>query len=260
MGLIGVCLIIVTMITVALTSKPANSTINPEEPSGTLSQGDYYIDEFGEKIYTGNAELTAEDVVYGYVKSLSLLDFTTALTYLNCDSSVINGYIDRDYSYEGVDSGSSISYNFTHKIYKQVLLNMVIDSIVDKVIMPDNYIITLKIKHLDLNNTEFWKVDKEEIFNKLMMYKLDTSETSEDKANEYLANYIKGYFDKPEAPTKISEIEIKLDKTMSGAWLISDEVDLYGICSYNDGSLIITDINESFNEWYDGKISEQEAE
>lgn len=211
----------------------------------------FYYDEFGNKLSYGDTNMSSEDVIYTFVKSLALLDFSTAQTYVyNGNSYVVSGYETNNSSFSG-GSGYSIAYNFTHKIYKKLLSSLKVEKILDTVIMQDKQIITVEIEHLDFNNNEFWLKDKETLFNNIYIYyKEENAESANAKVNEYLSEYIKEKYESKDAPKKTDEVELEVVKSSTGAWVINSDVDLYNLSIYNDGSYSINNIKQAYSDWF----------
>lgn len=218
---------------------------------------DYYYDDYGERYSYGDSTMSAEDVIYAFVKSLSMLDFNSALKYVYSESNVINGFDEEKSAYNGGESGYGISYNFYHKIYKSTLRSLMIDSVEDTVIYEDGFNITVNIRHLDCNDNKFWESDKDEIFAQLLTYILEEeAQDAENKSTQYLASYIRDFYEKDDAPTAVNEVEFKLTKSPTGAWVIEDDSDLYALCIYNDGEYLIRYIRNEFNKWYEKYLEE----
>lgn len=242
-------------------SNNTNEMEESEIETESTSQDGYYYDEFGVRYSIGNTEMTAEDVIYAYIKSLSLLDFNSALQYVYTNSAVVDGYDSNDAQYFGGTTGYGVAYNFNHKIYKLTLESLLVSGVTSTVIYPDSYVLTLDIEHLDCNNNEFWLKDKDTIYANLLTYKLEEEDSdAENKITEYLAQYIKDYYASDKAPTAVNEVELTLVHSITGAWVIEDDSDLYALCAYNDGEYIIKYIKNAFNDWYTEYLNELEVE
>ena len=141
----------------------------------------------GELVPLGNDdEATCEDVVYMYIRALSILDFSTAERY-SIDSAVIKDY----QNYYGIVSNSITNYydNFLRKQFKASLTSLEVESIKDTAVFSDGTeYVTLVVNALDLQDKDFWRGIEKDLWEQLRVYK----ETEEDdtKMEQYVYNYI----------------------------------------------------------------------
>lgn len=255
--LIVLVLLIVIFIAVTLSARKNNSSNSNEQGNDTMLAEDekYYYDAYGNKYFKGDTELTYEDVLYAYIKSLALLDFSTAYNYVSNGSSVVYGFenINSNGNSSNIVNDTLLSYK--SKMYKKVISSLIVDKIVDTVIMPDKYIVTVKISHLDLNNDTFWSESSEEIYKKL--FELNNSVDTKSiqfKTISYLTSFIQDKYAESNAPKKTSEIVLTIEKNDYGSWLISDDTDLYLLCTRNDGTYPMNSIEDGYNNWYKMQI------
>lgn len=207
---------------------------------------DYYFDEYGNKYIKGDTEMTYEDVIYAYIKSLSLLDFNSALNYVGSKSTVVS-----EYEALNFNSNNNSTTALKSKIYKKMVSSLLVEDIVDTVILPNKYVVTLNISHLDFNNKEFWTGFENDIFKELKMYREDRSISDVNgRAYNYVLEYVNTLYDHEEAPTITSEIELTIERNKFGSWLISNDSDLLTLCSNNNGTYLTLVITDKFNSWY----------
>lgn len=199
----------------------------------------------GELVATSSESLTNEEVLWSYLRALSILDFSTVEKY---------SYISMvDSTYLSYFSGSSVgnaSYykQFIRKAYKYALTTLEVDSIGDMAVFSDGTCIaTVKLKVLDLTDKDFWKVDENKIYETLKSY----YEVEDDsaKAEQYIYDYIYEAYEKGLVDKRDVTIEIKLDKVNLGGWLVSDDTDLDMILRYDKGVNVADYIQKCYSDW-----------
>lgn len=206
----------------------------------------------------GDSELSAEDVMYAFVKGCTMLDFSTAERYSE-DSSVVNTYR-KYFERNEEDSTHSTDVSYERNIYKSVLTTLNIESINDTAVFADGETaFNLSVRCIDLSNKDFWKSDKKEIFNKLW----DLYEVQDDKEMviDYLYSYISDYYTSKDVVTTVREMDIRVGKGDNG-YLVIDDADFNAICTYKDGVQVQTDILTAYDEWAldkKNKIMEKKA-
>lgn len=201
----------------------------------------------GEPIAISNENLTAEDVVYSFMRALSILDFETAQKYSSI-SLVINNYKDN----YGVDASDSYYKQVNRQIYKEVLKSMEIEGISDSAVFANGQrVFTFKVKIYDLSNKDFWKDEADDIFKNLYIY--NNSEADTTKAEQYVYSKILEYYQSGKATKKETTVDICLDKVKLGGWLVSDDTALNDLCSYRDGTSVYEYIMDCFSDWVDAK-------
>lgn len=214
-----------------------------------------YYDDYGNRYEIGQTDVAFDDMIFNYLKSVAMLDFSAAYNYLVSQesSTVINNYLQN--SVDDSLAGNSVdtdTITFNRKIYKQFLLSIEVLGIEDTVYAGDSNIVTVNIRHKDFTNLDFWRKDYDTIMNTL----LDINENSnsyddiETQTTDYLVKYILNAFDNENAPTRESEIEIVLTKNNMGAWQISSDADLAKLAQDNNGSYIVENIDHEFTTYY----------
>lgn len=195
----------------------------------------------GSLIPIGDATLTCEDVVYTFLRSLSMLDFATAEKY-SSNSTVIDTY--RDY----FESYTSDYYdNFLRKQFKESITSIEINDITDVVVFADGtQYVTLSFSCLDLTDKEFWLNDRDELFD--TMYAYSTTEDDDTKMESYLYDYIYSCYTKDLIAKKDYTIDLVVSKD-SGAWLVSNDRELRDKLSYQSGVDIARHILDEYNAW-----------
>ena len=204
-------------------------------------------DSDGSRIPLGNSDLTAEEIAYQYVKAVSMLDFETAEKY-STNTTIPQNYED----FYDVDNSDSYYNQFSRKIYKAALLSIVIDKVVDSArFAGGKTIITFSITMYDLSNKTFWEPQANEIFDTLYDYSNAESDTT--KAEQYVYGKILDYYQSGTAVTKTVQVDVVLDKVNLGGWLVSNDMDLYMLCSYSDGTSVYEYIMDQYADYSDSK-------
>ena len=209
----------------------------------------------GELVPLGNDnEATCEDVVYMYIRALSILDFSTAERY-SMDSAVIKDY----QNYYGVVSNSITNYydNFLRKQFKASLTSLEVESIKDTAVFSDGTeYVTLVVNALDLQDKDFWRGIEKDLWEQLRVYK----ETEEDdtKMEQYVYNYILDCYEDGTIGKRKYTIELVVGKGNGSGWLVSGDKELDAILTYENGIDVANYIIDAFEEWYmDTTLKEQ---
>lgn len=209
----------------------------------------------GELVPLGNDDdATCEDVVYMYIRALSILDFSTAERY-SMDSAVIKDY----QNYYGVVSNSITNYydNFLRKQFKASLTSLEVESIKDTAVFSDGTeYVTLVVNALDLQDKDFWRGIEKDLWEQLRVYK----ETEEDdtKMEQYVYNYILDCYEDGTIGKRKYTIELVVGKGNGSGWLVSGDKELDAILTYENGIDVANYIIDAFEEWYmDTTLKEQ---
>lgn len=196
----------------------------------------------GDLLSLGDTSLTAEEVAYNYLKSASMMDFDM-LQRSSQNSKVAK-------TYQNFYEDSSYSDAFKRKMYKLVLKSMTINELTDSALFAnDKYIFTFSINALDLTEKDFWKQDKDTIFNNLKAYYREEEDST--KASQYIYEYILNHYSSDNPPMKDVSVELTVTKNDEGAWLVTDDTDLNNLCKYTDGETVNSYIYECYRDWYD---------
>ena len=200
----------------------------------------------------GDAELSAEDVMYAFVKGCTMLDFATAERYSD-SSSVVETY--RKYFEKNEDDAThSTDTSYERNIYKSVLTTLNIESINDTAVFADGETaFNLSVRCIDLSNKDFWKKDKKEIFNKL--WNLYEVQDDKEMVVDYLYSYISDYYTSKNVVTTVRDMDLRVGKGANG-YLVIDDADFNAICTYKDGVQVQTDILTAYDEWALNKKNE----
>lgn len=221
-----------------------------------------YIEEWGqpaqgfrwnynhELVPISSDDLTNEDVIWSYLRALSILDFSTVQKYSSI-SLVANTY--SGYFSDSSLGNSSYYSQFLRKVYKFALTSLEIESVGNTAVFANGTsIVTVKLKMLDLTDKDFWLEDRDEIFDNLKS--LYVNENDSAKAQQYLYDYVYSAYENGKVGKRDITVEIKLDKVSLGGWLISDDTDLNSALCYENGLNVAQYILEEYNKWYEDQM------
>ena len=200
--------------------------------------------EDGSLVSLGNSDLNAEDVMYNYIRALSLLDFSTAQR-MSSNSQVYAKYSS---FYEDVNDSDYYS-EFLRKQFKQSLVSIEILDVTDTAVLADGTkYITIYLNVLDLPDKNFWEKDRQKIFETLRVY----SETESDsiKANKYVYDYVYDAYSNGTIGKRKVTIELVVGKTAGGNWLVTNDAELYRVLAYQEGVDVAKYIISEYSEWY----------
>lgn len=212
----------------------------------------------GELIALGNdEEHNCEDVVYMFLRSVSMLDFSTAARYSE-DSSIIKSY----QSYYGVATEAITNYyrNFLRKQYKASLTSLEVEGISDVAVFADGTeYLTVTVKVLDLSDKDFWEKDREALFQQMRVYK--ETESDSVKMEQFVYDYLLQAYEDGVIEKKSHTIELVVSKLSGSGWLVSGDKELDAYLQYENGVDVARYIISEFSTWYTETIMrEQMAE
>lgn len=203
-------------------------------------------DRRGNLIALSDSESTPEDVMYYFLRSLSVLDFSTAQRY-SYKSNVISSY--QTYYSERQEQRTSYYSNFLRKQFKSSLESMEILSVEDTAVFADGTeYITINLAVLDLTDKDFWLADKDEIFNTMRTY--EETESDNTKSNQYLYDYIYSKYEDGTIGKKEHTIELILTKDNGEGWLVTGDGELSDLLQYNKGLDVAEYIKDEYADWY----------
>jgi len=208
-----------------------------EPPEGFL------LDTDGSLLALGDKTLSANDVAHTYLRAVSTLDMSTAsrYTYKSTVLKTYSGYFS--------DENRDITFKdqFTHAMYRSCLLSMQVDSIGDNAVFADNrQTFTVQANILDLTNKDFWVKDKKTIME--TMYQYDVVEGDMGKAQNYVYEYIKAYYESEGvqlSPVKF-DITLGVNEKVDSGYLVMVDTGLDNICKNRDGEQVVSYILEQY--------------
>lgn len=231
-----------------LTHKEELINMYGEPPEG------YMWNDDGELYAIGSDDLNSEEVIYSYIRALSILDFSSAGKYTKYNT-VIKRY--RNY-YE--DDGDYSAYReFLRKQMKLSMESLEVNEIKSEAVFEDGTkIVNVAISCIDLSDKEFYKPDEDEIFSTLRTYFEEDRDSI--RSQQYLLEYMYDKYADGTVPKREQEIELVLEKNTDGGWVISNENELMFAICYEDGEDVYNYILEDYNDWVERKHNEEEQE
>lgn len=218
---------------------------NLREKFGEPPEG-FEWDLLGNLVATGRTgNETAEDIVYIYIRALSILDFSTAQRYSSTSkvTDTYNGYYD-EYSTIITD----YYQNFRRKQYKEALQSIELLNVTDTAVFADGTeMVTLKIRMLDLTDKDFWRADQDNLYNQLREY--DNIEADAVKRDQFIYDYIYNAYKTGMVKKRDIDIEIVVAKENNSGWLVKDDTELDAALSYEWGNDIATYIQSEYQDW-----------
>lgn len=197
----------------------------------------------GDLVAVGSDTMNAEDVLYTYLRSLSMLDFYTAQEYSD-DSNVVSTYQDY-YANYGIEDYYD---DFLRKQYKYALTTLEILQIGDTAVFADGTEnVTVKLNMIDLTDKDFWLKDKDTLFDTLFNYKV--YQDDDTKADQYLYDYIYNLYEQGSLPKKEVDVEIVLGKSAGGGWLVTNDKELDAALGYDWGTDIAKFIQDEYQQY-----------
>lgn len=206
-------------------------------------------DDSGELIPLSDASMTAEEVLYAYLRNLSQLSFSDVQKY-SYNSKVVRKYL----SYYSKDDDLDYMTEYRRRLLKDMLLSFEIEGVTDTVVFAENKVIlSVKLKCIDLGYKDFWYDDKETLFNTLLLYR--RTEQDGTKADIYLYEYLEKYYEDVDF-VQLTEktLDFTLQKGEKGGWLVTDDNALLNLSVYEEGETIVEYIKECYSDWYDDLV------
>ena len=209
---------------------------------GTPPPG-FIWDMTGAPLSLGDKNMTPEEVVYGYLQSLSKLDLGQAAFYSRGSTvvSTYNGY------YDSTNVAVDASSDFLRQMYRSGLISIQINGLEETAVFAqDKMVFTVNATMIDLTNKDFWRPDQETLFTTL--YDYEKGESDSGKSEAYLFNYILGYYDSEDVVTRDLTFDLTLQKyaDLDSGWLVSIDRDLDTILKYSDGTLVANQIQNEY--------------
>lgn len=199
-------------------------------------------------------ESSCEEVVFTFLRALSMLDFSTAQRY-SSESSVISDYSDY---YAEYTSGYTDYYdNFIRKQFKTSIESLETVGVGSNVVFADGtQYLTINVRALDLQNKDFWQEDREALFNELRTYK--EVENDESKVEQRIYEYMLSKYDDGSVGKRDYTIELVLTKDNGGGWLVSNDRELEAVLKYEHGVDVANFIKSEFLTWNTNKTIEDQ--
>lgn len=230
-----------------VTSDEGDSLLMQMQPELVKSYGKvpegFIWESDGSLLSLGDKSMSAEDVVYAYLRGLSSLDISTVERYSR-SSKVVESY---STYFDDKNKNTDYMDQFLRTMYKESLLSLQVKGIESNAVFAANkQVFTVKVSMLDLTNKDFWKKDEMEIYKNLYLYVQDEADTT--KSDIYLYNYISDYYKSDNAVLRDVTFDITVQKypDLDSGWLVSIDNDVDDACSYKDGKLVVSYIKEMY--------------
>lgn len=208
-------------------------------------------DYSGELVALSDSVSTCEDVVFTYLRSLSMLDFSTAQRY-SSKSYVAESYQD----YYSISGYTDYYDNFLRKQFKLSISSLEVVSVSEVAVFADGtQYVTVKVKALNLEDKDFWQSDRDYLFETMRSYK----ETEDDdvKMETFLYDYMLQSYEDGKIGKREYTVELVVSKANSSGWLISDDKELDSMLRYERGLDVAQYIKNEFITWNRDKSIEE---
>lgn len=213
-------------------------------------------DILGNLVAISSDDMSAEDVIHTYIRSISILDFATAQRYAS-SSKIYDTY--NNY-YDEITNVVTDYYNqFLRKQYTFAIQSIENLGIESTATMADGtQVMSVKLNVLDLTDKDFWRDDMQEIYKQMRVF--GESEEDDTKRDQYLYDYIYSKYEDGTIGKREVVCDFKVGKQKNGGWLITDDSELNAYLKYDQGNDIAQYIISSYNDWLqETTLAEQEA-
>lgn len=213
-------------------------------------------DILGNLVAVSSDDMSAEDVIHTYIRSISILDFATAQRYAS-SSKIYDTY--NNY-YDEITNVVTDYYNqFLRKQYTFAIQSIENLGIESTATMADGtQVMSVKLNVLDLTDKDFWRDDMQEIYKQMRVF--GESEEDDTKRDQYLYDYIYSKYEDGTIGKREVVCDFKVGKQKNGGWLITDDGELNAYLKYDQGNDIAQYIISSYNDWLqETTLAEQEA-
>lgn len=213
-------------------------------------------DILGNLVALSSDDMSAEDVIHTYIRSVSILDFATAQRYAS-SSKIYDTY--NNY-YDEITNVVTDYYNqFLRKQYTFAIQSIENLGIESTATMADGtQVMSVKLNVLDLTDKDFWRDDMQEIYRQMRVF--GESEEDDTKRDQYLYDYIYSKYEDGTIGKREVVCDFKVGKQRNGGWLITDDSELNAYLKYDQGNDIAQYIISAYNDWLqETTLAEQEA-
>lgn len=213
-------------------------------------------DILGNLVALSSDDMSAEDVIHTYIRSVSILDFATAQRYAS-SSKIYDTY--NNY-YDEITNVVTDYYNqFLRKQYTFAIQSIENLGIESTATMADGtQVMSVKLNVLDLTDKDFWRDDMQEIYRQMRVF--GESEEDDTKRDQYLYDYIYSKYEDGTIGKRDVVCDFKVGKQRNGGWLITDDSELNAYLKYDQGNDIAQYIISAYNDWLqETTLAEQEA-
>lgn len=210
----------------------------------------YIWDQDGNLVAFGDKSMKARDVGRVFMQAVSKLDAIQMQKYAY--PSTISNNLDKYYN---SDEEYSDSDTFKMDTYKQALKSLQVLGTEDEIPTANNkLVITYKCRYLDLSYKDFWRKDKDKLFND--MQKTTDREHDQQKIMNYLYRYIDNYYQNGHPSMTDGDITIVLQKSAYAGWIVTNDSAVDNIGKFEDDdpeNSAASVIEDEFESWYDNQ-------
>lgn len=225
------------------------------EQFGTPPEG-FKWDIMGELVAISSDDMSAEDVLFTFIRSISIMDFATAQRY-SATSRIYNKYT--SYFDEVTTSITNYYQQFLRKQYSFALKSIENLGVEGVATLADGtQVMSVKLRLLDLTDKDFWLVDKDEIYKQMRLF--SDQEADDTKKEQYLYDYIYKAYESGKVGKREVVIDLKIAKQANGGFLLADDSELNAYLSYEDGLDLARYILDCYNDWHLETILKEQDE
>lgn len=202
-------------------------------------------DIMGELVALSSDDMSAEDVIHTFIRSVSIMDFATAQRYAS-SSKVYDTY--NNYYDEITNVVTDYYKQFLRKQYTFAIKSIENLGIESTATMANGtQIVSVKLNILDLTDKDFWRDDMQEIYRQMRVF--GESEDDDTKRDQYLYDYIYSKYEDGTIGKREVVCDFKIGKQKNGGWLIVDDSELNSYLAYDKGNDVAQYIITSYNDW-----------
>lgn len=202
-------------------------------------------DIMGELVALSSDDMSAEDVIHTFIRSVSIMDFATAQRYAS-SSKVYDTY--NNYYDEITNVITDYYKQFLRKQYTFAIKSIENLGIESTATMANGtQIVSVKLNILDLTDKDFWRDDMQEIYRQMRVF--GESEDDDTKRDQYLYDYIYSKYEDGTIGKREVVCDFKIGKQKNGGWLIVDDSELNSYLAYDKGNDVAQYIITSYNDW-----------
>ena len=106
---------------------------------------------------------------------------------------------------------------------------------------------TVTLDVLDLTNKDFWVEDQDEIF--AHMRESVEKESDVAKSNQYLYDYVYKAYQEGKPGLRSVDVTLTVSKQQDQGFLVTDDMELSALISYEGGNALVQYILNNFNAW-----------
>lgn len=222
---------------------------------GTPPKG-FVWDRNGKPISLGIKDMTSDDVVYTYIRSLSTLDMGIAQK-LSREASVVETYSEY---FDSTGNTGKRDYNdeYNRESYRAAMLSIQNNGIQDGSVFAENRrVYTVNASVIDLTDKEFWVKDKDKLFNQIYQY--DEVQGDSEKADTYVNGYILEYYKSDKVKRRDVQFTVTAERypDLNTGWLVSIDDDLNKILKNENSTPVNRHIMSQYSRYKQERLQKE---